>query len=791
MGPAAFRALAFLAATACGILAADHPFARLHRPQGRKTVSPAASARFLPARLVADDLAQVERFRVLARTFRRDSTRHFASSGRNLEVSQDLLAEMTGGWGGREDAVRPAGFAAFLATRHGLRLKPGGAAYGAYVPDDKWYKASPQWGLHNEGLPVESVAARPGVDIGIERVWDKFSGSDSLVIAVLDAGYNFRHPELAGRNWINAVEAKGKPGIDDDGNGFVDDSTGWDFVDGDNHPEDFHGHGTYITGVLAANFDDGMGIAGILAQGKVMPVRVLDASGQGDQTQIADGILYAIANGADVINFSIGGGGGSSDLMSAFQAARDKGVPIVAAAGNEALDVDAHPTFPSSYDFQNLVVVGSHGPTGAPSPFSNYGSRVHVAAPGELVLTCGIPDRVAAWQEDFESADTSSRWTFSTGIGISATDALEGGQSLAWSSLGAVTASMSDPVDLAGRQGAVVAFELAFTPSDASDILILEGNRDGSAIWREIAVVGERVEAGSILQFALRGLDGGKVRLRFRTNIGLHRSTANRRLRIDGVTITTMDPAPVNQEVYAMVDGTSIAAPHVAAYVGLQRLACDRMGIPWSRAKALEGMIADPLLAGKVATGGRLDAFRGLQFYLSTLPGLVVRDSTALSWLGGQRVEYALEVSPSQGAGYRFLASGLGSGLQLDTAAGVVSWVSKGPGSYSLKLVADGPTQLRRRLALRILPATTPILALEPAAILRIGNRSFRLPMASAASRRRLEVIGSDAMGRTKILKSAWIGPEAAGIPFSLPPVSSSYPFFQVRLDGVGLEEGK
>lgn len=557
------------------------------------------SSRFLPARLVAEDESQVARFRALAQGFRRDSTRHFRVKGRILEVTQDLLSDMAG---------------------------PGSRASG--------------------------FAATAGVDIGIERVWDRFAGSDTLVVAALDAGIALGHPELKGRTWVNRAEADGRPGVDDDRNGYVDDSTGWDFVDGDNHLDDRHG--------------------------------------SGDQSEIAEGIRYALANGADVINFSIGGGGGSTALRDAFRAARDKGVPIVAAAGNEGLDVDAQPTFPSSYAFENMVVVGSHGPTGAPSDFSNYGNRVHVSAPGEHVLTLGIPDRPEFRVDGFEGDSAASRWAFTGGLGISADRPMSWTQCLAWTSGGSTSDTLLDTLDFTGTTGATVAFQLAFSPSGGTDFLILEANRPGSSAWEEIAVIGDPIPEGSILEFALRGLDGEKVRLRIRTQIGLGRTASARVLRIDLLTLITADPVPASRDIYNMVHGTSIAAPFVAAYVGMQRLACDRMGIPWTRAKALEGIRIDSRLAGKNSTGARLDAYKGLESYLNTLPGLVVTDSTALSWTGGQKVEFSMQVNPQPGPVYRLLAAGL-TGSVLDTAAGRISWVPMRPGSYSLKLVAEGP----------------------------------------------------------------------------------------------------
>jgi hypothetical protein len=779
---------------------AARPFDALHRRALRPAPDPALSARFLPARLVAEDEAQAARFRALARGFGRDSTRHFSFRGRNLEVSHDLLAAIagtsepharTGPGSTSAGAARPSGFAAYLALRHGLRFRAVGSLHAAYSPDDERYRGGPQWALRNDGGQVAGLAAKAGVDIRMEPVWDRFAGADTLVVAVLDAGFAFGHPDLAGRHWINRAEAEGAPGMDDDGNGFVDDSTGWDFVDGDNRPEDAHGHGAFISGVLAAGFDDGRGMAGMLAQGKVMAVRVLDASGHGDQQQIADGILYALRNGAHVINFSIGGGGSLPALVDAFREARDRDVPIVAAAGNEGLDVDAQAVFPSSLDFGNLVVVGSHGPAGALSSFSNHGDRVHIAAPGEAILTCGLPDRIEAWSEDFEDAGAASRWTLSSGMGVTSVEPLEGTRSLAWSSGASAAAAMADTLDLSGKEGAVVAFALRYVPADATDRLILEGNRAGSATWTEVAVIGEEVPAGTRLEFALRSLDGGKVRLRFRTSIQPGRSTAARRLRVDDLSVTLPDPAPATRDVHVMVDGTSLSAPHVAAYVGLQRLACDRMGLAWTRARALQGLVTDPILAGKVLTGGRLDAEAGLAFYLETLPDLVVRDSNVLSLTDGEAVAYDLEVvGPGNAGDYRFFASGLGSGMELDAAEGRLTWVATSPGIHDLKLVAEGPTQLRRRMALEVVPAG-PV-AKGPRGdrdgAIRIGKRLYRLPRDLGPGLHRFEITGMDARGRSRALGSGWVDARHGFPSFDLGRESASFPLLRVRLDGRGLE---
>jgi subtilisin family serine protease len=125
------------------------------------------------------------------------------------------------------------------------------------------------------------------------------------VVAVVDSGVAADHPDVKGSIWTNTGETPGN-GLDDDGNGFVDDVHGWDFWDSDNDPDDFHGHGSHIAGTIAATANNQTGIAGVAPQAKLMPVRVLNEDNRGRTSDIVNGIVYAPLNGADIINFSIG-----------------------------------------------------------------------------------------------------------------------------------------------------------------------------------------------------------------------------------------------------------------------------------------------------------------------------------------------------------------------------------------------------------------------------------------------------------------------------------------------------
>jgi subtilisin family serine protease len=193
---------------------------------------------------------------------------------------------------------------------------------------------------------------------------------------VVDTGLDLTHPDLVGSLWVNVGEVAGN-GLDDDGNGCVDDVHGCDFVDGDGLPADGHGHGTHVAGIVGADTNNGIGVAGMGWGVRVMPVRVLDDAGSGGIWSVSEGIRYAADNGARVINLSLGGYGGAQDLQNAVSYAQGRGALVVAAAGNDNLPM---PFYPAVYD--GVVGVAATDDADQKAGFSNYGSHVDVAAPG-------------------------------------------------------------------------------------------------------------------------------------------------------------------------------------------------------------------------------------------------------------------------------------------------------------------------------------------------------------------------------------------------------------------------
>lgn len=208
-----------------------------------------------------------------------------------------------------------------------------------------------------------------------------------VIVAVVDTGVDYNHEDLTNNIWANSDEIAGNS-LDDDSNGYIDDTKGYDFIGDiytatqpDNDPDDDYGHGTHVSGIIAAE-NNTVGVRGIAPSAKIMPVKVLDASGYGWNSDIAAGIRYAADNGADIINLSLGGSSPSRTLEAAIDYAYAQGVLVIAAAGNS--NSYSSPSYPAVYN--HVVSVAASDEDGNIAYFSNWG-KVDVIAPGDLILS--------------------------------------------------------------------------------------------------------------------------------------------------------------------------------------------------------------------------------------------------------------------------------------------------------------------------------------------------------------------------------------------------------------------
>ena len=232
-----------------------------------------------------------------------------------------------------------------------------------------------------EGVPTFPDVPDLGGDewgrdlIKAPEVWAKGLTGDGIVVAVIDSGVDYNHPDLTGNIWSNAGETgvdalgrnKASNGVDDDNNGFVDDFRGWDFVNNDNDPMDDNSHGTHIAGLVAAK-KDGVGITGTAPTAKIMPLKILDSAGVGKIRDEINAINYAVANGAKIINVSLGGQQLNAQELDAIRAAEAQGAIVISAAGNDAR---IQPDYPARFANEVGIAVGAVSRNGLFADYSN------------------------------------------------------------------------------------------------------------------------------------------------------------------------------------------------------------------------------------------------------------------------------------------------------------------------------------------------------------------------------------------------------------------------------------
>lgn len=246
-----------------------------------------------------------------------------------------------------------------------------------------------QWGLGSaQGLSAQ-------------RAWDLTTGSRAVVVAVLDTGIDYTHPDLAENMWHNPGEVDGN-GLDDDQNGYVDDVYGINSISGaasPGDPLDDHYHGTHVAGIIGAVGNNGVGVVGVNHAVSIMALKFMGASGSGSVSDAIRAIDYMVTMARDrginvrIVNNSWGGGGYSAPLENAIQRAKAAGIIFVAAAGNDSADNDSDPNYPAGYEVENVVSVAAVSKTQDLASFSNFGaSTVDIAAPGVEILST-VPGR--------------------------------------------------------------------------------------------------------------------------------------------------------------------------------------------------------------------------------------------------------------------------------------------------------------------------------------------------------------------------------------------------------------
>lgn len=298
------------------------------------------------------------------------------------------------------------------------------------TPFDPFFINHQQWALDNTG---QYAGGTPGADIDAASAWDITEGSNQVKIAVLDSGIDFNHPDLVSNMWTNPGESC-SDGVDHDGDGYINDCRGWNFVDNNNDPSDDIGHGTHVAGVIGAATDNGMGMAGVMWHVKLMPLKIFNVNTTltgncSTSALVSDEIAaieYALDHGAKVINASFGSEGYCQSEYDSIKTAKFAGVLFVAAAGNGGLDsiglnTDVDPQYPANYDLANIISVAATDQNDRLASFSNFGpNSVHVAAPGVYILSTIPFSGVASTFSSLCTGSFDSGYDFCSGTSMAA-----------------------------------------------------------------------------------------------------------------------------------------------------------------------------------------------------------------------------------------------------------------------------------------------------------------------------------------------------------------------------------
>ena len=504
------------------------------------------------------------------------------------------------------------------------------------VPNDPLF--SRQWALNNTGRFFGDVAGTPDADIDAPEAWNVTLGSDSIAIGVIDSGLLTAHPDIAPSVYTNPAEASGAGGVDDDGNGFVDDVHGFDFFnDNGTTSDDTVGHGSFVASVVGARGGNGLGMTGVAQRTRIVPLQAVDpATGKFPTSAQIEAIGYARQLGLRVVNMSLGGFGAASASDLALRTAFDAspGIFFTTSAGNkddatgQPNDNDVQEHWPSqgSVTRSNVISVASSTNTDTLSPSSSYGATtVDLAAPGDTVL--GADDSLI-FQEMFDHATppglatgwaTLGTWgtTSSTRDSVpnSLTDSPPGNYNATLSN--AVT---SPAIPVPSGTSACTLSERSRRSLESGDVWKVKYAYDGSGTYQDLETFTSSNGGFAFNTHALPSPAGHTtLRVRYELVPDGDASVADG-VYVDDVRVSCTAPAA---NAYRYGDGTSFSTPAVAGTAVLM-LAANGTLTPGELKSLITGNVdVRPGLTGKVRTNGRLNAdaaVRAAQSYVRPTP---------------------------------------------------------------------------------------------------------------------------------------------------------------------------
>ena len=320
-------------------------------------------------------------------------------SGKGYEPEELIVKFRQGGEGRRDELHRRHGsqkmreFPSYSMER--VKVRPGTTVADAvreFENDPEVEYAEPNYRVEALVVPGDPAYTQLwGMEkINAPAAWDTTTGSAEVVVAVIDSGIDVNHSDLKANLWVNALELNGRPGVDDDGNGIIDDIHGYNAITGTNNLTDDVGHGTHVAGTIGAAGNNGVGVAGVNWNVRIMACKFIGPTGGTSADAIA--CLHYVGQmkrrGVNIVatNNSWGGGAYSRALHDAIAAQQD--ILFIVAGGNDGTNSDITPTYPASYDLPNVVAVAASTSADSLATFSQYGRHtVHVTAPGSAIYS--------------------------------------------------------------------------------------------------------------------------------------------------------------------------------------------------------------------------------------------------------------------------------------------------------------------------------------------------------------------------------------------------------------------
>lgn len=456
-------------------------------------------------------------------------------------------------------------------------------------PNDVFFPSL--WALQNTGQTVNGGAGTAGDDIKFLAAWSLARPSGTgVVVAVIDTGVDYTHPDLASNMWVNVGEIPGN-GIDNDSNGYVDDYYGYDFADGTPNPTDSGFHGTHVAGTIAAVGNNLTGVIGVDYKARIMALR---ASSDGNTFPVAtaiEALQYAAmmkSRGVNVVavNESFGGGGFSATEQAALRAAGNAGIVVCVAAGNSSANNDTTPTYPASYHLTNMIVVAASDQNDALASFSDYGpTTVDLAAPGVNTLST-LPVALAvttSWVQRASTIYAANALTFSgTTTGLTATI-----YDCGLGNPGDFPPAVNGNIALIKRGTLFFSQKVSNAMAAGAQAAIIDNNVSGN-FFGTLGSASNWIPAVSISME-----DGAALRAALPTT---------------GTVVTMPDPT----KIYQYLDGTSMATPHVAGAVAFAAMNFPSDSVAQRVQRILANVDSVSGLQGKVVTGGRLNLLRSV-----------------------------------------------------------------------------------------------------------------------------------------------------------------------------------